>query len=82
MTRLGTCANCGADVMLVNFDDRNGCRFCIGCSRRGADAPLVEEIAFAAQEEPTAVDFTSPEEPTRVGKTDPFLMAMMRREQS
>ena len=43
MTRLGECATCGADVMLVNFDDLNGCRFCIGCSRRGADATLAAE---------------------------------------
>ena len=81
MTRLGECANCGADVMLVNFDDRNGCRFCIGCSRRGADAPLVEEVAFAAQEEPTVVDF-SPDEVTRIGEPDPFLLTMARRERS
>ena len=44
MTRLGECATCGADVMLVNFDDQHGCRFCIGCSRRGADAP--ERMTF------------------------------------
>jgi hypothetical protein len=80
VTRLGECATCGADVMLVNFNDMNGCRFCIGCSRRGADALLVEEV-FAAQEEPTIVDF-SPEEVTRIGEPDPFLITVARRERS
>ena len=77
MTRLGECSTCGSDVMIVNFDDRNGCRFCIGCSRRGPDALIVSE-AFAAQEEPTLVDL-APEEPTRSGEPDPFLIAMMTR---
>jgi hypothetical protein len=81
MTRLGECANCGSDVMLVNFDNANGCRFCISCSRRGPDAILVEEAAFAAAEEPTLVTL-SPEEPTHVSEPDPFLVAMMRGGQS
>ena len=80
MTRLGECATCGADVMLVNFDDMNGCRFCIGCSRRGADATLAAEV-FAAEEEPTLVTL-APDEPTRIGEPDPFLIAMMRRGES
>jgi hypothetical protein len=80
VNRLGECASCGSDVMLVNFDNENGCRFCIGCSRRGPDATIVDE-AFAAPEEITLVTL-APDEPTRVGDPDPFLMAMMRREQS
>lgn len=76
MTRIGACANCGADIMLVYFDASNGCRFCIGCGRRGPDAPLTTEV-FAAQEEPTLVDF-APEEPTRIGPPDAELIAIAK----
>lgn len=76
MTRIGTCARCGGDIMLVFFDAENGCRFCIGCGRRGPDAPLVSETL--GPEEPTAVDFNAPEEPTRVGAPAPRLIAIAK----
>lgn len=85
MTRLGTCAGCGGDVMLVTFDDVNGCRFCMGCGKRGPDAALVAEEVHAApvdlmedDEEPTLVEFDAPEEPTAAGAPDPALVAMAK----
>lgn len=75
MINLGACANCGSDILLVYFDAENGCRFCIGCGRRGPDAPLVAELS----EEPTVVDFTVPEEITRIGAPTPKLIASARK---
>ena len=65
--------------MLVNFDDRNGCRFCIGCGRRGPDVVLSAEAgrAFAEDEEPTLVEL-GPEEPTRVSEPDLGLIEIAR----
>lgn len=80
MTRIGTCVNCGGDIMLVRFDSLNGCRFCIGCGRRGPDAPAVEEQTFTDQEEQTAVDFVSPEEVTRIGAPAAELIEIARKE--
>jgi len=82
MTRIGTCATCGGDIMLVFFDANNGCRFCIECGRRGPNAPVVEEQTFVDPEEPTAVDFLSPEEVTRIGAPDPGLIEIARKEPS
>ena len=64
--------------MFVLFDEINGCRFCIGCGRRGPDAPLVTE----GPEEPTVVDFVSSEEVTQIGSPDAELIAVARRERS
>jgi hypothetical protein len=75
MTRIGTCATCNGDVMLVYFDVNNGCLFCIGCGRRGPDAPLVTEM----HEEPTVVDFQAPDDVTRIGAPAPELIAIARK---
>lgn len=75
MTRIGACANCGGDVLLVYFDALNGCRFCVGCGRRGPDAPLAAEATPV--DEQTPVDFTSIEEVTRVVPA-PELTALVR----
>lgn len=79
MNRIGACANCNGDVLIVYFDAENGCRFCIGCGRRGPDAPLKVEVqrAFAVEEELTPVDFTT-EEVTRISEPDPVLIAVIR----
>lgn len=77
MTRIGTCANCGGDIMLVFFDAENGCRFCIGCGRRGPAAPLDSEMVSPEQ---SVADFLSPEEVTRVATPAPTLLAFARRE--
>ena len=72
MDRIGECASCRSDVMVVAFDAVNGCRFCIGCGRRGPDAPLVVEM----QEEPTVVDLS--EEVTQISTPAPELIAIAR----
>jgi hypothetical protein len=76
MKRIGTCASCRGDVMLVYFDANNGCRFCIECGRRGPEATLVTEMPA---EEPTVVDFLSPEEVTRIRTPPPELIESMRK---
>jgi len=81
VTRLGTCSNCGGDVMLVVFDTVNGCRFCMGCGRRGPDVVLVIEAMLTFEideEEPTFVEL-GPDEPTRVGGPDVRLIEIARR---
>jgi hypothetical protein len=52
--RLGACANCGEDVILI-FQGINGFRYCLGCERTGPDAILTSETATV---EFDADDFT------------------------
>lgn len=79
MTCLGKCAECGGDVMLVFFDVENGCRFCVGCGRRGPDVVLETEAGrvLGDEEEPTLV-VLAPEDVTIIGEPDPWLVAMTR----
>ncbi|MBV8722415.1 MAG: hypothetical protein JO277_09710 [Candidatus Eremiobacteraeota bacterium] len=86
MTRLGACAACGHDVVLVYFDAVNGCRACIGCGRRGPEALLTTEVLTVADslDDQTIVDwqpeveFAETEEPTRIGPPPAELLAQVK----
>lgn len=73
MTRLGTCAGCGGDIMLVTFDDANGCRFCMGCGTRGPTAVILETEIQLQDDDITLVDVDH-DDPTMVGAPDATLL--------
>jgi hypothetical protein len=94
LNRLGACAACGGDVILVNFDALNGARVCTECNRRGPDALLVFEagcdvviVADETSDDQTAVEWAPElladgvtEENTRVNTPAPSLLAAARKE--